>query len=170
MNNATHIHKFESAGLGAAPYRYTGCERTVVVDGVGENATTRPGASCDFCSTAISTAFHLLSADGRKFKVGCDCITKAGDEGLKRLISSDVRRMDRDKRNAREAKRNAVITARAAELLSCPELVAKLAALPHPNQWRSEKGETLLDSCKWMLDHAGTQGRASVIKKMEKHI
>lgn len=165
--NTTHIHKFEAAGLGAAPYRYVGCERTVVAEGFGADATVRPAASCDFCSTAISTAFHLVSADGKKFKVGCDCITKAGDEGLKRLISADVRKMEREKRAARDAKKNEQVNARAAELLARPEVCERLAASPHPNQWRAEKGETLLDSVKWMLNHAGTAARVHTIKVIE---
>lgn len=167
---AAKIHKFESAGLGLAPYRYVGCERTVVVLGIGPDASTRPGATCDFCGTAISTSFYLVSADERRFKVGCDCIAKAGDEGLVRKIAADVRKMESDKRAARDAKRNATALARAAELFANPEVCAKLAAMPHPQAWRAEKGETMLDSMKWLIDHAGTQTRVNTIKAIERLI
>ncbi len=57
------IHPFEKAGLGKAPFR---CELV----------SERRGSSCDFCGTGIRNEFWIKSADGKSFKVGCDCVRK----------------------------------------------------------------------------------------------
>jgi hypothetical protein len=58
------IHPFESSGLGLAPFECTGC--------------TDGGRSCAYCGTGIRWEYHILSSDGKKFIVGCDCVSKTG--------------------------------------------------------------------------------------------
>jgi hypothetical protein len=63
------IHPFEVAGLGIAPFRFVG------VDSQGEMI------GCAYCGTGIKHKFLIVSSDGKKSKVGCDCIQKI-DYGL----------------------------------------------------------------------------------------
>lgn len=148
------IHKFEAAGLGKAPFRFSGCEKLVFQACPG--APIQPGGSCDYCGTAISQAFWLTSADGRRFKVGCDCIYKAGDAGLKKVVDAEKKK----RAKARTAER----IAEGAGMLSDPELRERLEREPHPNGF---KGKNLLDWCNWMLDHAGNKGKLSVARTIE---
>jgi hypothetical protein len=118
-------HAFQVAGLGLAPFKFLGVSRNVFNNGDG---TTKPGGSCDYCGTAIENEFNLRSTDGKEFKVGCDCIRKAGDVGLLRAYttSPEYRNAQREKRRAKHFKDAAELTA----LLS--QHADKLAAIPHP--------------------------------------
>ncbi len=57
------------------------------------------GGSCDLCGTAIWNVYTFAAANGRKFKVGCDCAEKAGEGHL-------VREGDRLHRDAKRAEKN----------------------------------------------------------------
>jgi hypothetical protein len=148
------IHKFEAAGLGKAPFRFVGCESKTYQACPG--APLQPGGSCDYCGTAITIHCHVVSADGRRFKVGSDCIAKVGDAGLKRAV-------DAKKKEARKA-REAARIAEGAGMLYDPELRERLEREPHPNGF---KGKTLLDWANWMLDHAGNRGKLAVARTIE---
>lgn len=146
------IHQFERAGLGKAPYKYLGCE--VRKYQACSDAPMQPGASCDYCGQGIMEVHLLLSSDGRRFKVGCDCIRKAGDAGLKAIVNREVSRMNAEKRHA-------LAMAKAAEARVWVEdqtIAVLLAAEPHP----SIPGKTFLDYCLWLLSNAGDKGRAQV--------
>ena len=66
-------HKFELAGLGLAPFRFIGAneKRITYPDG-----SSKAGSSCDYCATGIALECWVESADGKRFKVGCNCIEK----------------------------------------------------------------------------------------------
>lgn len=66
---AKMVHPFEVAGMGKAPFQF------VSVDSRGEMV------GCDYCGTGIKHKFFILSSDGKRSKVGCDCINKV-DFGL----------------------------------------------------------------------------------------
>src|SRR5215831_9819973 len=73
------MHKFEQAGLGKAPFRVVGYTREIYQAVPGDpNCPCQPGAACDYCMTAIVDTFWIRSSDGRRFKVGCDCVYKTG--------------------------------------------------------------------------------------------
>lgn len=98
-------HKFTEAGLGQAPFRFIGCteNRFQMADG-----TTKPGGSCDYCYTGILYEFWIMSADGKRSKVGCECIRKAKDHKLLRVSELAKRKILQEKRAyAREAERQA---------------------------------------------------------------
>lgn len=146
-------HAFTVAGLGDAPFRYTGMSENVFKAG----DTTKAGGSCDYCGTGIRYEFHIISADGKRSKVGCDCIAKVGDAGLMRAYkqSAEFRKMQRDKRQAKGA------SARE----TCNALVAAhrdaLMAQPHPYGFTNRQTGaplTMLDSVQWMLSNCGTSG------------
>lgn len=122
MTNATTIHPFESAGLGIAPFRVIGV--TEILFQAAPGAPVRAGGSCDFCATCIRDAYIVRGADGRKFKVGSDCVrrvaSKCADTALSRslaLAEAPARRARaaaaREKRQAREAAKRAELAATA---------------------------------------------------------
>ena len=86
MSEKSHI--FEVAGLGKYPYRLNrwfdaGKCATMIVNGVPNGSSL----TCDYCGTLIRYIYELISADGKVFIVGSDCINKADDAGLKRIVS-----------------------------------------------------------------------------------
>lgn len=126
----TRIHPFEAAGLGLAPFRYVGSEvRLHQVPGCHPKA----GASCDFCGTSIALCCLIESADGKRFKVGCDCVAKTARKSdiHDNKLASDAAKAKRDhnrkkrwQRELAKAKKNAAVApVRYAVALSvCTEL------------------------------------------------
>lgn len=162
MTKMTHV--FETAGLGVAPFRFVRSYESKYQACPG--APVQPGSSCDFCATAIMTVCVILSADGREFKVGCDCVEKTGDAGLRRFVTE----IQREKRAAATRRRNAKADDRIAaarELLSRDDIRARLSAEPHPLKWQADKGATRLDWAEWMMANAGRSGRLDVAKALE---
>jgi len=78
------LHRFEAAGLGKAPFRFVDFQ--VCKWQACPGAPVVAGSSCDYCGQAIMLVFQILSADGRRFKVGCDCVAKVGDAGLMNAV------------------------------------------------------------------------------------
>lgn len=157
-------HKFEAAGLGRAPFRFEGTTEKVFVNGDG---TTRAGGSCDYCGTSIRTEFWLKSSDGRNFKVGCDCIAKAGDTGVLRAYKSspEYRRKMAEKR----ADKARSVTLQLQALMA--EKANEWATQPHPAGFvdrQTGKPLTRLDYVRWMFDHCGAAGRASLLRGLRK--
>jgi hypothetical protein len=163
------MHPFEVAGLGKAPFRYAGmidqdrCYGQAILnreeyERTGILVTTVPGGSCDYCGTYIVDMFKVRSADGKTFKVGCDCIGKL-DPQLAEEISADVRKLQRAKRAATKARKLATV----ADMLADTETREAIAARPHPIAARAANGATLLDWCGWMMAHSGAAGKSRVL-------
>lgn len=74
------VHRFEAAGLGTAPFTLESFQ--VCKWQACQGAPIQAGASCDYCGQAIMLVYVVRGADGRRFKVGCDCMLKTGDAGL----------------------------------------------------------------------------------------
>jgi hypothetical protein len=102
----------------------------------------------------------IRSADGREFIVGTDCVEKTGDAGLRRVVDARMRKLERERRAARDAER--ISQGRAA--LERPDVVAALALQPHPNAYWAAQGQTLLDRVRWLLEHAGNAGQMSAAR------
>lgn len=156
-------HAFEIAGLGLAPFRFVGASENLIVYPDG---TTQAGGSCDYCGTRIALECHVLSADEKRFKVGCNCIAKVGDSGLMKAYKSspEYRRMMAAKRSA---KATAVFNELSTLISANSE---KLAAMPHPHGFIDRKtgnALTFLDQVKWILDHCGASGRAGLLKSLK---
>ncbi len=120
-----NIHKFEAAGLGKAPFRVVGFSVRKYQACYG--APIQPGASCDYCGTGIMNVYTIASSDERRFVVGCDCVAKTGDAGLRKQVRDAVR-AHRDE--ASIARRKALETVRQSEasawLTARPELAEAL--------------------------------------------
>jgi hypothetical protein len=147
------IHPFEEHGFGKAPYRFDGVTRNWFCACPGDPG--KPGGSCDFCGQGIAYEYWVISADGRKFKVGCDCIAKlarkdnvafAGDT-LARDADIARRRLERERRFERQ---QAALAAQRAQFSAwySEDRKTHAATLPHP----VIAGLTLADYIGWMLD------------------
>jgi len=167
MSNAT-IHKFEQAGLGVAPFRVAGYEKSTFQAVAGDpNCPILPGSTCDYCGMSIMHVFHIQSADGRRFKVGCDCVEKTGDAGLARVVKKQADAIKRDARIASESRR---IESAKAALLADESLRARLKARAHPMRWALDKGLTGLDYCEWTFANAGHSGQFALAKWLERFV
>lgn len=146
------VHPFEEAGFGRAPYRFDGVTRNWFMACPGDPG--KPGGSCDYCGQGIAFEYWVVSADGRRFKVGCDCIAKlakksnvafAGDT-LARDADIARRRLERERRAQVEyRKRMAARTTFTAWYT--PARMAGACTLPHP----AIAGLTLAHYIRWML-------------------
>lgn len=154
------VHKFQAAGLGLAPFRFVGFSVNVITYPDG---TSKAGGSCDYCGAGIANECQVMSADGKRFKVGTDCIAKVGDAGLLQAYKSspEQRRHQAKLRQARAA----VVTN---ELLAIIASSAdQLRALPHSRGFTDrETGQPLtrLDQVNWYLNACGASGRAGFLK------
>jgi len=111
----TTVHKFETAGLGKAPYKFCGVTEHKFQAAPG--CPIKAGASCDFCGSSIMFAAQLESADGKRFKVGCDCALSAGDKGMQKRVASWQKKHDRSLRDAAKARKAAAVAAAHGDLL-----------------------------------------------------
>lgn len=169
----TKIHVFEKAGLGKAPFRCVAVERRVgpIVSEVGGcrlevGAPGQPMGTCDFCGTGIADCFVIRSADQKEFVVGCDCVAKTGDSGLKRVVSEHKRQVNRAKRAAQIERESARIEAVKAKI-SDPAVREKLAAIPHGKDWKGNQ-RFLLGSAEWYFQNAGHSGQLGMARIIEK--
>jgi hypothetical protein len=167
VTTAQVIHPFEAAGLGLAPFRFAGFE--IKTYQACHGAPIQPGSSCDYCANAIMNCYWIRSADGKRFKVGCDCVMRLNrlDNRLISEVERAKRVHDRTLSAARRAAKRPAQDARvdaARQLLAGVELRARLAAKPHPYKFADK---SLLDYCLWMLENAGLTGRLAVAKLVE---
>jgi ribosome-binding protein aMBF1 (putative translation factor) len=131
------------------------------------DGTQKAGGSCDYCGTGIRTECQIVSADGKRSKVGCNCIEKVGDAGLLKAYktSPEFRKALREK----TAKKNAAVFEELKALVE--KLQPVLATQPHPRGFRDFKtGErlTAFDSVKWLFENSGASGRASLLRALKK--
>jgi hypothetical protein len=159
------IHKFQEAGLGAAPYRFDGMTENVYSACPGHS---QPGGTCDYCGTGIQFEFWLVSADGKRFKVGSDCIHKAdsGNDRNFRVIVSKVKAAENARKKLQTQTRQDARIAAAVVRLETVRPV--LASQPHPNDWLAKQGKTLADWCDYMMKNAGRTGKVEAAKVIEK--
>lgn len=168
-------HPFERAGLGKAPFTFMHCTHEIGPIRIANDDGTvteigspgQPMGVCDYCGQGIATVCHVRSADGNRFRVGCDCVLKTDKEyGDKQSpLTRAVKKQQREAAKQREIKR----IANAAALLTGESDVAhRLESMPHPTEWRAKKGETALDSAIWMFQHAGHSGKLRMARMIEK--
>lgn len=167
------VHRFEKAGLGLAPFQCVGMDIKERPGFPGDPVL--PGGTCDYCGNAILYVFHVVSKDGKRFKVGSDCICKVGDEGLKRDMDRQPawKALKREKARAASQLRAARVHAELSALMADEANRAALAAMPHPLGYLDrEDGHALtaLDWARWMFDHCGAAGRVGFLKALKKHL
>jgi len=113
ITSTQRVHAFEAAGLGKAPFKYTGYEPV-------------KGSTCQFCGTAIKNKFYITSSDGRTSWVGCNCIEKSGDDGLisvvHRVKAELAAQIRKDKVKAVMDEYTHILATRVADMQSLPSL------------------------------------------------
>ena len=152
------LHTFEAAGLGPAPYRFTGV--TEMVYQACPGAPKQAGTNCQYCGTGIIWAYGLEAANGYKFHVGCDCIEKSGDAGLIRAYktSPQHRAIAANKRRARDEANQAEIA----------RLLAEKRAILEAKTVKRYDGseESLYSNFVRCLGYCGAAGRARYLKTL----
>lgn len=174
MKTAEKIaHVFESAGLGSAPFSFVGVEtrrgpikmmqlafdgKTMIEVDVG--APGQPMGTCDYCGTGIADCYMIRSADGKNSIVGCECVSKTGDRGLKIAIERAKKELNREKNDAKKAANIKALES----LLADESIQSSLLTFPHPSEKMAARGFSRLDWAHFMLDQAGDAGRRTAIK------
>jgi hypothetical protein len=157
------VHTF--AHLGESPYTYIGYQYLTYQACPG--APIQVGGACDHCMTGIKDAFYFRSADGKEFKVGNQCVAKAGDRGLKIAIDADLKEV----RRQRKAKRDQAKIDAAMALYE--ENVGWFKTQAHPMDFKDrETGEALTyaDYVEYMKNCCGTAGMSRVAKGIIKRL
>jgi hypothetical protein len=145
MEKQKHIFSF----LGEAPYKLLFVE------------SSSQGGSCDYCSTFIKNFFWLESSDKKKFKVGCDCVHKSGDKGLIDAAKVQKSRLNAEKRHLKQL-------SDAKRLVSLKEeRSVQFSSLPHPNEYMTKKGKTLLDWWNYRISATSASRYRNLIKELE---
>ena len=158
------MHKFEKAGLGLPPYRLVEYERKVYQ--ACQGAPIQPGTVCDYCSTAIMDVFWILSADGKKFKVGSDCVKKAeAGNGMTKLWN-DVERAAKLLKKKAAAEKLVIRVAAAMKIFNANPLL--FTDKPHPSEYYAGLGKTFGDYIAWCFKHDGASGLTAICKLIEK--
>jgi hypothetical protein len=162
----TMKHDLELHGLGKPPYRFIGHEQTLFQAAPGE--PVKAGASCERCWQPIRDAYWIESSDGKRSKLGCECINRAGDKKLIDVVKREANRVKAARAYDRAEERMAPVFGR---LLLMQGLRDALEARPHPHGFTDrETGAplTALDYVEWMLAHSGQKGRKQVAKFIQK--
>ena len=165
----THMHKFEQAKLGKAPYKYLGVTENVFVACAG--VAGKAGGTCDFCSNGIRWEVNFESADGHVFKVGTDCAEKAGDAGMKPILTRAKREINRVTADRRKEREQVRIDAALIAMNEDEGLIAWAVCQPHPRGFKDFKTGvqlTLMDDWRWMAQNAGHTGKFKLAKMIEK--
>lgn len=156
-------HAFEVAGLGQGPFRYIGMSENVITYPDG---TQKAGGSCDYCGTGIRFECVIVSKDGKRSKVGCECIRKVGDAGLlKAYKSSPEFRAHQRKLRAQKA---SAVRAEIHTILAANR--ARLETQPHPLGFiNRETGAPLTawDDAQWYLSRCGDAGHARFLRNLK---
>ncbi len=121
----TKVHIFEAAGLGKAPFSYVGMEEKAHSLG---NGHSKAGGTCDYCGASIRYCFNIRSSDGKKFHVGCDCVLKTDDTGLRKVVTAEKRKLEAAKKRQLRINAHKYV----ADALADLDARAVMADEPHP--------------------------------------
>lgn len=126
MEQIVAVHPWQDNGIGQAPFRFVTLISMPSAETYGTNVEGYNNAmrdaqlqarafginslgSCDVCGTGIHNHCVIRGADGKHFKVGCDCVAKTGDS---KLITATENAERERQRAIRKAKSDAAWEAR----------------------------------------------------------
>jgi len=117
----TQVHHDWERVAGRAPYRLVGVFSIPHPASFGDNmagyqnalrdlgeaqrAFGVAGGACDICGHPLTNNYVLENADGRRFVVGCECVTHSGDSRLTTEVEEAERQRQRKLRQAKERAR-----------------------------------------------------------------
>ncbi len=154
------------------PWKFIGSESRTFQACPG--APLQVGGSCDHCGTGITDTYIFAAPTGERFKVGSTCVYKMIKQGktdndvpAALQKAGDAIRHARNKASRIRAKAKRV-TQRAAAVELLDQHRAAADAIPHPNKWRADKGDTLADWAAWMLHNGGGPASVQVAERLQK--
>lgn len=153
--SGTMLHRFEAAGLGQAPFLCIGVSENMWSPCPGEPA--RPGGACDYCGQGIRYEYMVKDVEGKRFKVGGDCIRKVGDTGLLKTVKTEERKRRFEKAKLERIRYRTILD----KALAHPLTRDLLAEHQHP---RGFDGNTMLQHVEFMRLHAGLTGLKATAK------
>lgn len=165
-NTASAIHPFEKRGLGRAPFRCIGSYESKFQAIPGDpSCPVQPGSSCDYCGNGIMNVFVIKSADGKKFKVGCDCVAQTVQACAKTELERGARAMlaavNKIKTAAANSRKDTVIAAARAKLEANAGALESLTI-----EMRGSRNA--LEYLRWMFANAGRTGKLRAVKLLDK--
>lgn len=170
------IHAFEKAGLGKAPFRIVGVGNKVgplrytdpksgLTMEVGSPG--QPMGVCKFCGQGIMECWSIKSADGNIFDVGCECVRKTGDAGMKKVIDAHKAKVNREKRQAKAAEDKVYV----AGVIGDQYRMSLLRAIAHPYGFEDRVTKRPLSAAEyieWMAPRCGDSGMMKLAKWLRK--
>ncbi len=174
MTTMQSLHPFEQAGLGKAPFSFIGmteergpirstCQKTGVEIQIG--APGQPMGTCDYCGQGIAIVCHVQGADGKRFKVGSDCVEKVYKNYGQESADPVKRQIDRARKDHARKVRHERKTRQLAAYHAWAEAhETALRAAPNP----CRQGETRWDQYLWFTRCAGTAGNLKLYRELRK--
>ena len=164
------MHVFEQAGLGIAPFKCVGFSTTSTRASLNSYCrshglmytTNLCGGTCDYCGTAIWNVFRIRSSDAKEFVVGCDCVLKTNDIGLRNIVGKITAEAAKARKQQSEQEKIAQLN----DWVNDSEVRAKLTEIAHPKL----RNLTMLNYVEWMIVHAGTTGKIKIWRLIDKHL
>jgi hypothetical protein len=166
------IHPFEAHGLGKAPFKFTGlgqqdlaygqaCLNRKEFDRDGILLSTKQGGTCAYCGHAITILCDVVSADGKKFHVGTDCLSKVSPRlgAAARKLQASAKR---EKASRHAAEVLAAYQDRLAKILESDEHRTEMNSLPSPKGFG-----TLLGYCEFVQEKGGLVALENLFKHLE---
>jgi hypothetical protein len=169
------IMDYEKRGLGKPPFVFIGMA-TVPSPSLAEynpeaykNALKRlprptmSGAhvgTCTRCGMPIKYNFMVKNGEGKTFPVGSECILKH-DRTMQRQTANALK-----KEKAKINREKALIVR--GQILKILEDEA-LDKIPHPNEFLAQKGNTIRDWGRFVLDRGSKSGRAKLLKQLQEY-
>lgn len=153
----TTEHPFQIAGLGIAPFQYDGMSEIIFQAYPG--APIQAGGSCDYCGTGIRNAFWIKSADGKRFKVGCDCVEKTcrPNGPIMTAVQKDAKKHTKQLKTARLQER----------ILKVRTILDNNAALLMDTFSYGDKNRPVRNYVEFLLKNAGEAGKTKACKIVE---
>lgn len=162
----TTLHPFEKAGLGRAPFRCIGFFESKYQAIPGDpSCPIQPGSMCDYCSAGIMNVFRIKSADGKEFKVGCDCVAKTYDACAKTELEREARRL-RDEVNQHKREH---VNRRKDERIAAAKakLEANRGALSERTITTRSRVRPALEYLDWMFKNSGRTGKSKAARQLD---
>lgn len=150
-------HRFERCGF-IPPYQFTGYEKKPSYN----PSTGHGGTVCDYCGTYIINVFWIEDGNGKRFKVGSDCVKHLNDTKLVTVVEGVIEKQEKERRIA---KRIAEHEALCKEFEAC---LPTLAKYPHPNDYFAKQGKTLADYYLFTLNRKQAVATAKRIEANQK--
>jgi hypothetical protein len=133
-------HRFERIEGLVAPFSLLGFEQK---ESFNPLRKVTGGTSCDYCGTYIINVYWIQDGNGKKFKVGSECVRHLNDTKLVTIVEGVKKEQARLKREAKRVEK------RVAQNKEFEDALIILANYPHPHPYYASQKKTLADYYKF---------------------